>query len=138
MRILWGVALASVVLPISVAVPAHTADRAGAGRSAELSKLEREALLGDAKAAYQLLGKTALAGGGTSDSSYWLEVAAENGHPIAQYNLGAKLLGSVDPRDQVRSEYWLSRAAQSGDRSAAELLKQIRKGTLRTTPATKQ
>ncbi len=98
----------------------------------DLAKLERQALLGDAKAAYRLLGNAALAGkpGTNDDTAFWLAIAAENGHPIAQYNLGAKLLGEADPRDRVRAEYWLSRAAKAGDASAAQLLKRVRKGQL--------
>jgi len=106
----------------------------------DVAKLEREALLGDAKAAYRLLGNAALSGaaGTASDARFWLTVAAENGHPVAQYNLGAMLLGHADPRDQVRAEYWLSRAARSGDASAALLLKRVRKGELRPGGAAKR
>ncbi len=98
----------------------------------DLAKLERQALLGDAKAAYRLLSNAALAGkaGMNADTAFWLAVAAENGHSVAQYNLGAKLLGEADPRDHVRAEYWLSRAAKAGDASAAQLLKRVPKGEL--------
>ncbi len=103
----------------------------------ELAKLEHEALLGDAKAAFRLLQNTASADKGSAnpDAMRWLTVAAENGHPIAQYTLGAKLLGGADPRDRVRAEYWLSRAAKAGDESAAQLLKRVRKGQLAPRPA---
>jgi hypothetical protein len=122
------------------------ADDARAISPADQAKLERQALLGDAKAAYRLLGNAALgstpgagAAPGTGDASFWLAVAAENGHPIAQYNLGAMLLGHADPRDRVRAEYWLALAAKAGDTSAAELLKRVRKGELHPpSPPTKR
>lgn len=106
----------------------------------EVMKLEREALLGDAKAAYRLLGEAALSGtaGAIGDARFWLTVAAENGHPAAQYNLGAMLLGQADARERLRAEYWLSRAARSGDGSASRLLKRVRKGDLRTGAGTKR
>jgi len=105
---------------------------------AEVAKLERQALLGDAKAAFRLLQSTAAGKSGVNpEAALWLTIAAENGHPIAQYNLGAKLLGGADPRDRVRAEYWLSRAAKAGDESAAQLLKRVRKGQLAPRPGTK-
>ncbi len=130
MRVIVVLAFAGVLTSGALAIAGEQPGRP--------SKLEREALLGDAKAAYELLNKTALAAGGPAESQYWLEIAAENRHPIAQYNLGAKLLGNADPRDQIRAEYWLSRAAKNGDDSAAKLLKQVRKGTLKKAATTKQ
>lgn len=98
----------------------------------QLAKLEREALLGDAKAAHRLLSRVALSSAAvdSKETTFWLTVAAENGHPLAQYYLGAMLLGRADRRDQVRAEYWLARAAKAGDESAARLLKRIRRGEL--------
>jgi TPR repeat protein len=134
MKVLSRAGMACIVLANVAAAAASAGEPARRMPAAELVKLAREALLGDAKAAYRLLGDAALAGN-TADTTFWLEVAAENGHPIAQYNLGAKLLGNADPRDQVRAEYWLSRAARAGDRSAERLLKQLRKGELKPRPA---
>ena len=98
----------------------------------QVAKVEREALLGDAKAAHRLFGRAALSGApvDSKETTFWLTVAAENGHPVAQYNLGAMLLGRADRREQVRAEYWLARAAKAGDESAARLLKRLRKGEL--------
>jgi TPR repeat protein len=134
MGLLWRAGVACVVLTTAGAAGVGAGESVRRISPGERAKAEREALLGDAKAAYRLLGDSATAGN-AEDTAFWLEVAAENGHPIAQYNLGAKLLGSADPRLQVRAEYWLSRAAKAGDRAAEQLLRKWRKGELKAPPA---
>ena len=42
-----------------------------------------------------------------------------------QYNLGFLLRDDPDPRNQRRARYWLKRAAEGGDETAAQLLKEI-------------
>ena len=140
MRVLLRLSVTLICLSLCGPGLGAAAEDARAISPGELAKLEREALLGDAKAAYRLLGNAALgAVPGAGDASFWLSVAAENGHPIAEYTLGAMLLGHADPRDRVRAEYWLARAAKAGDTSAAQLLKRVRKGELHPpSPSTKR
>jgi TPR repeat protein len=140
MQVLLRLGVTFMVLSLCGAGLRVAADDSRAISPAERAKLEQQALLGDAKAAYRLLGNAALAAApGAGDASFWLAVAAENGHPIAQYNLGAMLLGHADARERVRAEYWLARAAKAGDASAAQLLKRVRKGELHPpAPSTKR
>ncbi|MHB8068856.1 MAG: SEL1-like repeat protein [Desulfobaccales bacterium] len=51
------------------------------------------------------------------ESNFWEVIAAENGHPIAQYNLAARLTDDPDPRNRQRARFWLERAAKSGDKN---------------------
>jgi len=50
----------------------------------------------------------------SSDSPYWVEIAAENGDPVAAHNMGALLYSNDDPQKLIRSLYWYRRAAGLG------------------------
>jgi hypothetical protein len=57
----------------------------------------------------------------------WVVVGAENGDPVAQYNLYKDLVNSDDDLDKRRAEFWLSKAAASGDKNAKDELKDLEK-----------
>ena len=44
----------------------------------------------------------------------WYKLAAENGHPEAQYGLGLLLLKNEDPQDRANGIYFLELAAYNG------------------------
>jgi TPR repeat protein len=51
---------------------------------------------------------------------YWYGQAAEQGHALAQYNLGGMYEGGRGvPRDTVRSYMWMLLAAEGGDETAS-------------------
>lgn len=60
-----------------------------------------------------------------AESLHWVRIAAENGDPVGQYNLGFKLRNDPDPRNRIRARFWLERAAKNGDSLAAKLLKEL-------------
>lgn len=70
--------------------------------------------------AQRTLGKRFATGtkGATKDMGqaiYWWKMAADNGDPMAQFNLGmAYLQGAGTSQDRVRAHMWLSLAAASG------------------------
>jgi TPR repeat protein len=51
---------------------------------------------------------------------FWYAQAAEQGHALAQYNLGGMYnTGRGVPRDAVRSYMWMLLAAEAGDETAS-------------------
>lgn len=55
----------------------------------------------------------------SEESLYWLQLAAENGHPTAQHNLACK----VQSRDLKAAFYWFSEASRQGVEPSASRLK---------------
>jgi TPR repeat protein len=53
----------------------------------------------------------------------WTKIAAENGSPVAQYNLALKLLSDQSSDlDKIRARFWLEKAAAGKHQSAKEKL----------------
>jgi len=80
----------------------------------QLKKLEARAVNHDAKAAFHLYTYYLFAEDGMAKAMYWLRVAANDGYPQAEYNLGAFLKQSSSSRDQKEAEVWLAKAAKDG------------------------
>jgi TPR repeat protein len=58
----------------------------------------------------------------------WLDKAAEQGLPVAQYSLAFDLSRRGSPRyDLEKAKYWAGKAADSGEKLARGLLRQIEK-----------
>lgn len=58
----------------------------------------------------------------------WLDKAAEQGLPVAQYSLAFDLSRRGSPRyDLKKAKYWAGKAASSGEKLAHGLLRQIEK-----------
>jgi TPR repeat protein len=97
---------------------------------AELKRQERAGASGDAKAAFRVSEHYGLGLGNVPAQKLWLQRAAERGHTIAQYNLGAILYFE---KDFDEAKKWLeaaeASAAASGDaetrREAEQLLRSI-------------
>lgn len=89
----------------------------------QLSALSQAALAGDPDAAFRMFLNFALPGDARDTANRWLRIAAENGHPIAQYNLWFQLKDSKDGDDRRRSIFWLRRSAQAGYAPATKELR---------------
>jgi TPR repeat protein len=70
---------------------------------------------------------------------YWTTVAAENGSPIGEYNLGHLLADRGGGADRRRAIYWLKKAALAGETgcenpsyaSCVSLLRRLQQGDAR-------
>ena len=92
-----------------------------------VNELKRKALGGDIEASRELSIISNYIN--PKDVRYWDQIAAENGDPISQRNLAiTMLLYSDDHLDQMRGVFWLEKAADAGEKSAAEDLEKYRKG----------
>jgi hypothetical protein len=90
----------------------------------DIPTIGEKAIDGDPEAAQRLCSFYHLRGDRTQ-AIYWATIAAENGSVAGQYNLGFLLRDDPDPRNQRRARYWLKRAAEGGDETAAALLKEL-------------
>ena len=52
---------------------------------------------------------------------YWLNIAAQNDNPTAQYGLGLELSDSHDHRERLRACYWLKKSKQAGSAQVSGL-----------------
>jgi TPR repeat protein len=97
-----------------------------AARDLEVTK--DEALAGDQIAAALL--QTVYSKTDHERYRYWLEIGAENGHSISQYNLAFELWahGNAPEADQIRAKFWLGRAAAAGDSQATAVLARLTNG----------
>jgi hypothetical protein len=91
----------------------------------ELPKLEREALKGSPDAAFRLYRYHQSVRLDFKEGLFWAQIAAENGHPVGQYNLGFLWRNDPDPRNRLRARFWLERAAEKGDSLAVDLLREL-------------
>jgi TPR repeat protein len=91
----------------------------------EVQRLADEALGGTAEGAFRLYLFFELVKGDHLEALFWLQIAAENGHPIGQYNFGGMLRKDPDPRNRQRARFWFERAAENGVSGASERLKEI-------------
>lgn len=80
----------------------------------EQQALEARAGKGDAVAAFRLFEHFAFAARDDVAARLWLRRAAEMGHIVAQYNLGAALVDEGESREAAQ---WLTRAAEAAKRS---------------------
>lgn len=82
-----------------------------------LSWLRKAAKLGDADAQFEVSVYLQHRNSDKSDlaeAAVWLKKAAEQGHPIAQANLGSRLIQSNDPAKQEEAVRWFKLSAMQG------------------------
>ena len=91
----------------------------------QFPKLEKEALLGVPESAFRLSLFFESVRLDMKEALYWLTIAAENGHAVAQYNLAVFLLEDRDTRSRQRARFWLKQASKQGHTKATELLKEV-------------
>jgi len=92
----------------------------------ESPKLQREALTGSAKSAFRLYQHYAFAVNDMSEGLYWLVIASENGHAIAQQNYAYHLMQEQTARSRQRARFWIRESAKRGNKAALELLDEIK------------
>ena len=83
------------------------------------------ALHGNAQAQFWVGFKLVCEGsaGSLSQASQWYEKAAEQGHALAQFNLGVMYFrGQGLAKDQKMASIWINRAAERGDPAAQYML----------------
>jgi hypothetical protein len=57
---------------------------------------------------------------------YWMQIGAENGDVVSQYNFAMLLLSEGNTLERRRAVYWLEKAAAQGDAYAPEALREVR------------
>lgn len=87
-----------------------------------LSKFKRAAMLGSPQAAYRMYQHYSSLTSEPKEGLFWAIIAAQNGHPNAPLAVGKLMLKSSNQRDHVRAQFWLRKAAATGDNEAAKLL----------------
>jgi TPR repeat protein len=93
----------------------------------DIKQLSLQGEKGDGTAAFRLFQYYELYLEDGKQSFYWLKKAAENGHVIAQYNLGLEFLNNQQRKDRTQALYWLRKAAQSGNADAKEIIQKLEK-----------
>lgn len=89
----------------------------------EIVRLQAAARTGNAVASERLYDYYALSKLDTAKSFEWLQLAADQGVPRAQYNLSALLRTYPPKRDYSKADEWLRKAADNGYGPAIEALK---------------
>ena len=111
-------------------VAAVTNDGSASGfehvKAEDIPGLERAALAGDGSAALRLADFYDLRQLAYAKAMYWMQIAAEDGSPIGQYNYAHMLaddqragaMGETDPKARelakLRASYWFKQAAKQG------------------------
>jgi TPR repeat protein len=91
----------------------------------EIPGLEKDALAGGAQSAYRLSVYYGLSQNNNEKQLYWLTIAAENGSPAGEYNLGFELAHLGGLQNTVRAIFWLKRAKRDGEPLAEGYLKEL-------------
>lgn len=96
----------------------------------EISDLkEKVSTVHDAEAAYKLYEYYEFSEFNEQEAIRWIEISADNGYPLAQYNLALNYLGEIStpniPIDIERGKKLLEEAAKGGIIEAKELLKEL-------------
>ena len=121
-----GLAMALVIVvsrrsdcSAEIAIPRHKPEV-----SAEIHALEQKALSGDRAAAnrlaevYMKISKV--------EERHWLEIGAENGDPVAQYNLADFILRKKEhsEAEHMRAMFWLGRSSMQGNKYARDRIEE--------------
>lgn len=89
----------------------------------QLEGLKASALAGEGHAALQLSLWYMKFPDGVNAGEYWDRIAAENGSPVGQCNLGSRMLKEAsDVGTAARARYWLGLSARQGFEPASGLL----------------
>lgn len=96
----------------------------------EISDLkEKVSSNSDAEAAYKLYEYYEFSEFNEEEAIRWIEISADNGYPLAQYNLALNYLGEIStpniPIDIQRGKKLLEEAAKGGIIEAKELLEEL-------------
>lgn len=92
----------------------------------EYPALVQDALAGSGDAAFRLSVHYSMTAR-VSEEIFWATIAAENGHQIAAFNLGAQLANSPNPKQRLRARYWLKKVVSSRDQQLSDSAKGVLK-----------
>jgi TPR repeat protein len=130
-RSLFCAVVVTSLFPLGPAWSASHTDKPVFGNSgfeipeADQPKLEKMARSGDQDAALRLAAYYTWSFGAESGrvrKFYWLQIAAENGSPMGEYNLGFALSLGGPSQDLTRARFWLKKAHRDGVSPAASVL----------------
>jgi len=79
---------------------------------------------GDANAAFRMAQFNTFVQQDADQRLLWLELAAEGGHAVAQYNLAYDLANGKS-RDLTKAIYWATESLKNGNTAAANLLEEL-------------
>ena len=80
-----------------------------------VDEMRLKAVKGDPEAAFRLsLHYSSGDSASTEDARFWRQIAAENGHAVAQYNIWFLDHESLDVLLRERAFFWLRKSAASG------------------------
>ena len=65
---------------------------------------------------------------------YWIQIAAENGDAVSQYNFAIILLNRNIGHDKARAIFWLKKSSGNGIEPAKQVLDDIRRNPNSTIP----
>jgi len=92
--------------------------------------LEKKSLDGDAAASFRLSQYYALSNYNQEKELQYLEVAATQGHPVAQYNFGGRFSQKTGHYaswyDLDKAIYWLEKSANNGNEAAKRHLQELK------------
>ena len=91
----------------------------------EVSSHEKAARQGNLESAARLARYYGFARRDDAKQKEWLIFAAERGHTQSQYNLGLLYEALPEREGLDRAKYWLTKAAQAGDRDAQQVLSRL-------------
>jgi len=94
----------------------------------DINRLEQLSKQGDGEASRKLSNYYSLVKNDYEKAFYWNEIAARNGHVIAQKEVGKIYLAGAKPlrkRDLELARYWLKKASDGGDKQAQHYLELI-------------
>lgn len=90
-----------------------------------LGELQIAGAKGDPDAAFRLsLHYSAGGNAASAGARRWRLIAAENGHPVAQYTIWFRDHKSSDPIEKARAWFWLERSATAGYPRAVQVLEE--------------
>jgi hypothetical protein len=93
----------------------------------QIPTFKMNALLGNPEAAHKLTLYYRWFHVNRTDELYWTTIAAENGSPDGEYDLGFVLAEDPSQKNIRRAEFWLNKAKAAGVMLAASLLDELTK-----------
>lgn len=94
----------------------------------QLRKLAVEAMRGSSEAASKISVFYGFVTLNPMEERRWALIAAENGDPVAQYNVYEDFMNNDTALDRERALFWLRKSADAGYEDAKEKLKRVEQG----------
>ncbi len=91
----------------------------------DLPLMKKKALDGDAESAFQIYLHYSLGKFDSICAFGWLQIAANQGHAKAQYNLGSTYMEVALFKNMELAKFWLKKAEKNGEKWATERLVEL-------------